>query len=220
MGLYNLQEAYSLSTWYDHQGAYDLNAGTDRLLDQARFILESDAYTFQGVSFPKGNDITLQAGQTFSGTINLTPFSYLVSMSASVAGGSSQTYNPFTLRIFDKGAQTDLYFKQFGWFPTVISDMDPQANVSPYLVLYNSNAHPDLPFGPHFLESPFIILPPGVLQIQVTNVSTQILSIQMLLALAVPKTNVTLQKQTVTTPSDQTGLATLLGLTGGLSFGS
>ena len=202
MSLYNLQDPYTLASWQENQGAYDLFAGTDMLLDQSRFVLNSDAYLFQGVSFPKGPDITLLPGQTFSGTINLTPFSYIVSLTGFTGNG-----NQFTLRIFDKGGQTDFYFRQFAWFPTVISNMEGSFNMGKPITI----ADRDKPFGPYFFRDPMIVLPPGVLQVQVTNVSTDPNFgqniIQVLFGIAVPKSTLTLQNQQVKTSTDQSGLS-------------
>lgn len=206
MGLYNLQDPYSLKTWYNAQGAYDLWTGTDLLLDQSRAILDSDNYIYQGIAFPKDQDIFLTQGQTFSGSLNLTPYSFLVSLT-----GWNGNDNQFTLRIFDKGAQTDLYYGQFGWFPTVISNMEGGINMGQPLRI----SQRDIPYGPYYFRDPLIILPPGVLQIQVTNVSNLpnfgAGAMQMLFGLAVPKAPLSMQTQTVVTPNDQTGLASLAG---------
>lgn len=206
MGIYNLQDPYSNATWQENQGAYDLNAGTDLLLDQSRFILHSDAYIYQGVAFPKGQDCFVAPGQTFSGSLNLTPFSYIVSLT-----GWSGNGNRFTLRIYDKGAQTDFYYRQFAWFPTVISNMQGTFNLGQPLYISDQ----DKPFGPYLLRDPMIVLPPGILQIQATNVSTDPTFganfIQMLFGIAVPKSTVSMQNRKVQTSTDQSGLASLVG---------
>ena len=213
MGLYNLQDSYSLSSWYENNGAYDLNAGTDMLLDLPRHILESDAYIYQGVAFPKAQDIVIGPQQSFSGSLNLTPFSYLVSLT-----GWSGNGNQFTVRIFDKNAQTDLYYGQFGWLPTVISNMigPNQGNMGQFIFQGDQNK----PFGPFFFRDPLIILPPGILQVQVTNVSLnqyflQQGLLQMLFGIAVPKSTVSLNNRKVNTDTDQSGLPTLLNLVNG-----
>ena len=206
MGLYSLQDPYSLSSWQENQGAYDLNLGTDLLLDQSRFILNSDAYMFQGVAFPKGSDVFLDPGQTFSGSINLTPYSYIVSLTGFTGNG-----NQFTLRIYDKGAQTDFYFRQFAWFPTVIGTLQGSFNNGDPLLISQF----DKPFGPYMLRDPMIVLPPGVLQVQLTNVSTDPTFgqniVQVLFGIAVPKSTISMQNRKITTPTDQSGLASLVG---------
>jgi hypothetical protein len=207
MGLYSLDEPYRLSLWYEHNGAYDLNAGTDASLDITREIIESDNYIFQGYTFP--SNIVLQPQQTFSGVLNLQPFSYLLSVT-----GSSGNDNQFTIRIYDKGAQTDLYFSQFAWFPVVLSNMTDNFNNGAVIKAGDL----DMPFGPYFFRSPLIVLPPGQLQVQVTNVAqpygtippaSLLNNIQILIGAAVPKTTVSLNRRTVTTPIDQTGVRTL-----------
>lgn len=212
MGIYNLQDPYGLSTWYGSNGAYDLNAGTDLLMDLPRHILESDAYIFQGIAFPKDKDIILDAGQTFSGSLNLTPYSYLVSLT-----GWSGNGNQFTLRIYDKNAQTDLYFPQFAWFPTVLSNMTGGFEMGKPHFQNDKNK----PFGPFFFRDPLIVLPPGVLQVQVTNVAPAGLPppapvypglVQVLFGMAVPKSTVSLNNRKVTSGTDQSGLPTLLGM--------
>jgi hypothetical protein len=208
MGLYGLDEGYSLSTWYERVGGYDLNAGTDTLLDLTRNILESDRYMFQGVCFPKGQDIFIMPGQTFSGSINLVPNSYILNVT-----GWSGNGNQFTLRIYDKGAQTDLYYGQFAWYPTVVSNMTGTFNAGVDILIGDK----DKPFGPYFFQSPLIIMPPGTLQIQVTNVSTPqqpppfggLGIIQMMLGIAVPKTTTTLDNRAVQHSKDPTGVTSL-----------
>lgn len=204
MSVYSLDEDYGLQTWYEHNGAYDLGVGTDRLLDLTRHILESDAYMWQGIAFPTGDDVNVPAQTTFSGTIVVAPFSYVVA----VTGYSGA---PFAVRIYDKGAQTDVYYRQFAFHKTVVSDM--QLSVSDPTGTFFV---PDRPFGPHFFESPLIVLPPGILQIQITNTDIEppdtTIPIQVLFSVAVPKSTVSLNNRKVTFPQDPTGIATLQGL--------
>jgi hypothetical protein len=206
MSVYNLQDPYSLSTWYEVNGMYDLNVGTDLELDQVRQILDSDAYIFQGITFPKGNDVFIPSQQSFSGTVNLTPFSYILGIN-----GWSGNQNAFTLRIYDRGAQTDLFYRQFAWYPTVLSNMQGGPNMG---VTISQNVQ-DKPFSPHLLRSPLIVLPPGILQIQLTNVARPEFAAggiaQILLMLAVPKTTVSMNNRKVLTSQDPTGIQTLLG---------
>lgn len=206
MGLYSLDETYSVSTWYDYNGAYDLNAGTDLLLEQARHIIDSDAYVFQGVAFPKGADIEIDFQQTFSGSLNLIPYSYILGVN-----GFSRNSGAYTLRIYDKGAQSDLYYGQFAWYPTVIGTMQDQYSAAGDFITIHDQ---DKPFGPYFFRAPLIVLPPGVLQIQVTNalpfvpqVERQL--VQLLFLVAAPKNTATLSTRKVQTPTDQTGLQSL-----------
>lgn len=216
MGLYALDDNYSLSTWYENNGAYDLSTGTDLLLDQTRYILESDNYTCQLVAFPKGIDINIPFEESFNGSVNLVPYSYILGLN-----GFNSNQGQFTLRIYDKGAQTDLYYGQFAWFPTVIGSMQQQFTTGGDFITVQDR---DKPFGPYFFRAPWIVLPPGVLQIQVTNAipnnipNQQLL--QMLFLVAVPKTTQTLNTRRVVTGQDQSGsgipsIAQLMRLLGG-----
>lgn len=207
MGLYSVDEPYSLAIWYEHTGIYDLWTGTDLQLDLPRMILESDAYTYQGMTFPKSDDAVVGFQQTVSGVLNIVPFSYVVAIT-----GFSRNSNQYTLRMYDKGAQTDVYFKQFAWYPTVLSNMQDQFNMGDFILLRDQ----DKPFSPYIFRDPLIVLPPGQLQWQVTNVESDPnlpSYIQVLLSLAVPKSTVSMQTKKVATPSDDTGLATLMNLT-------
>lgn len=215
MGLYAVDSNYDLSTWYENSGAFDLWTGTDLMLDLARHILTSDAYIFQGIAFPKGDDVNLMAGQTFSGSLNLIPYSYVLNLA-----GFSANVNQFTVRIYDKGAQTDVYQKQFAWFPTVTGNMQGTFNEGIPLHQNEQNR----PFGPYWFRDPLIILPPGVLQIQLTNVApvnsqfgsgpgqALVNLVQMFFGIAVPKNTLSLQNRAVEHSTDQTGLQTLQGV--------
>lgn len=206
MGLYPIEPTYSVSTWYDYQGMADLWTGTDLQLDLTRHIINSDAYFFQGIAFPKGStDVLVPPGSTFTGTINLVPYSYVISVTAFVANG-----NQFTIRIYDKGALTDVYAKQFAWSPTVVSNMTGSFNEGQVIFQGDQNK----PFGPYFFRSPLIVLPPGVLQISLTNVGIapilqNIQFIQLFFNIAVPKNTSSMQNQAIETNQDPTGTQSL-----------
>lgn len=207
MALYALDENYSIATWYNYQGAYDLNAGTDLLLEQARHILESDAYIFQGVAWPKGTDTQIGFQQTFSGSLNLIPYSYIFGLC-----GFSWNWNQYTLRIYDKGGQTDLYYGQMAWYPTVVGTQQDQFSaVGEHIDLRTR----DVPFGPYFFRSPLIVLPPGILQVQLTNaqldpnVPSPYQLVQLLFLVATPKTTTSMANRKVVHSSDPSGLQSL-----------
>ena len=216
MGLYPIEPQYDVSTWYDYQGMNDLWTGTDLQLDLTRHIINSGAYVYQGIAFPKGADINIPVGTTFSGTINLIPYSYIVSMTAWSGNG-----NQFTIRVFDKGAQTDMYQKQFAWYPTVVSNMEGTFNEGQAIIANDKNK----PYGPYFLRSPMIVLPPGVLQIQITNVQLEPSApppfgfppiMQVLFGIAIPRNTMGMQNRIVQTNEDQTGTQSL-GAAGAIS---
>lgn len=207
MGLYALGEEYGLETWYDANGAYDLWAGTDVLLDNTRQILASDSYVFQGVSFPKGLDVEIDFQQSFSGSINLIPYSYVLGLN-----GFSQNLGQYNLRIYDKGAQTDLFYGQFAWYPTVLGTMQKQFSDAGNFI---NTQTLDIPFGPYFFRAPLVILPPGDLQIQIINATPTfepdlpVQRVQLMFLVAAPKSTQTLQTRKVQTATDQTGLQSI-----------
>jgi hypothetical protein len=207
MGLYSLDENYGIETWYEYNGAYDLWAGTDLLLEQTRHIIASDAYVFQGVAFPKGRDVEIDFMQTFSGSLNLIPYSYVIGLN-----GFSQNNGQYNLRIYDKGAQTDLYYGQFAWYPTVLGTMQKQFSSGGQFI---NTQTLDIPFGPYFFRDPLIILPPGNLQIQLTNAepapdpALPIQRVQMFFLIAVPKNTTGLNQRKITTSADPSGLQSI-----------
>ena len=206
MGLYAVDDSYSLATWYENNGFFDLNTGTDLQLDLTRQILASDNYICQLVAFPKGPDVLVPLGTSFSGSLNLIPYTYVIGLIGFDTG-------QFTVRIYDKGAQTDLYYGQFAWFPTVTGVGQNTVSQQGQSVLPGNSGF-DQPFGAYFFRAPWIVLPPGVLQIQITNVSQAPnpffpQELQMLFLLAVPKNTVTLNNRRVVTSTDQSGLQSL-----------
>lgn len=213
MGSYLISDNYSLATWYENSGAFDLNTGTDLLLDLTRDILNSDNYVCQLIAFPKGQDVVFTAsGQSFSGSLNLVPYSFIIGLT-----GYNNARDQFSVRIYDKGAQTDLYYGQFALFPTVAGSVqDELAGPVQYLPVTTR----DFPFGPYFFRAPWIVVPPGILQISITNSinaielvgSTSPFFLQMLFLVAVPKTSETLNNRRIVSSTDQTGLQSLLGL--------
>lgn len=207
MGLYSLDQPYGIETWYDNNGAYDLWAGTDLLLNVTRQIVASDSYILQSIAFPKGNDVEIDFQQSFSGSVNLVPYSYILGIN-----GFSQNLDQYTLRIYDKGAQTDLYYGQFAWYPTVIGTMQKQFSAVGDFI---NTQTLDIPFGPYFFRDPLIALPPGDLQIQISNATPTfseelpVQRVQLMLLVAAPKNTITMQNRKIQTSTDQTGLQSI-----------
>ena len=53
--------------------AYNLNEGVDSLLDQSREINDSGKFYFMGFPFPLSQDVSFNAFETKSGSINIQP---------------------------------------------------------------------------------------------------------------------------------------------------
>lgn len=167
--------------YLDYLPAYNLSAGLDRLLEVSRVILEDGGYQWRGYAFPLGADILIGARATFTGNIPIIPNSYLIS----ITGYSSQALG-FNVRIFDKGARADIIERQFDYGLDLASNMEDQFTpaVTPE----------DAPFGPNYMLSPLIFLPPGSLQIEIVNLAAAAANIQILLGMAVPITSRALQQ--------------------------
>lgn len=179
-------EPFDNNSWLNSLGAYNLNEKVDTLLDLARTIETEGGYFYQGIPFPtKTNDVNVSgqaiipAGVTFGGAISVQAGSILTSITS-----YSDQNEGFKFRIYDKGAKKDFFAGTVFGFRRI-------AAVS--LVGDPTTQLPDLnstqPFGPAMQFNPFIILPPGSLQIEITNLSqTNDALIQMLLNFAVPLT--------------------------------
>jgi len=94
----------------------------------------------------------------------------------------------FKIRIYDKGAKTELFYNKFARDVTASS---PMGQSDP------NNPDPTSPqeqeirqaLSPRFMTSPMIVLPPGTLQIEITNLSPYNNLIQILFNFAIPLGN-------------------------------
>lgn len=181
MGMYDRPGTpYSKLAFINNLPAYTANEGTDRALDQARVLIESGMYYMQGVPFPGASDTIIGARDTFGGVITVPSLCYVVS----ITGDSFNAEDPsnatgaigFKFRIYDKGAKLDSIIN--GQFIKETS-VAPAMNNDP--ATFNL-----VPIGPYMLMSPFVILHPGSLQMEVTNLSSFSCQVQLMLGLAVP----------------------------------
>lgn len=187
----------TLSAWLDKLGAYDTCEGNDRMLDLIKLLWESDAYWCNMIPFPNNISTNLNLldpngyvanflpGETQTGSIQVPINSFLVHITMQVLvgdGSAGHTYvGPgFKIRIFDKATQSDLFYNQFAHNFTAGADMNS--------ITYDV---PDVPMGPYMLVSPYCTQPPGIVQLEITNLDTQNNQcIQALFAFASPKTQV------------------------------
>ncbi len=161
---------------------YNLHAGVDEMLDLARELQTSDKYFYQGVPFPRSTDTTIAANQTANGTISIPPFSYLTSISYydnQLAG--------VKVRLFDKGSRTDIIYGQYALDRVVASNLQ---------LTYGVGTSPT-EFGPMFLMSPLVIMPPGVLQWEIVSLAAIPSVVQFLLNFAVPVNAQSIAKQQI-----------------------
>jgi len=184
---YTPNQPYDINTYIDNLPAYSLTEESYDSLELLREIIASEKYAFQGMPFPTRNDVYLPGYGTVSGNITVPPLSYL----ALITGDSFYTTTTdgthvamgrnlegFTLRIYDKGAQLDtavstLYMENF----TTVGYMGKVTNPGQLT---------NRPIGPNLPQSPMIVLIPGSLQVEITNLAAVPVYAQVLLALAVP----------------------------------
>jgi len=166
---------------------YDMGFGPSSLLDISREIWDADNYYAMVVPFPTGNDCFLnQAGsgfvfQTFGGDITIPPFSWLTKIShfhnTLENGNFTGTQGPFKLRVYDKGGKVDMIHRQFAWMSNVSSDMIPPGGIGTI----------NDPFGPYYLMEPKVLMPPGTLHVEITDMSGQPCFVQVAFMFAVPR---------------------------------
>lgn len=181
------------TAYLDSLPAYNLNAGTLRALDLARQLIRSNDYYYYGFSFPMGQDTMMEARQTIEDSLSIPIGSYIVSIGCSSwifdseerGGAAAFTFSGAKVSLFDKGSGLYLFEKNFG--RTVSIGDRP---------ISNQVGH--RPRGMHYVFDPMIMVYPGQLQIEVTNLSTTENSetiqnfVQVLINCAVPIRNSTL----------------------------
>ena len=165
---------YTQTSWLDSLGAYNLNTGVDAQLDWLRKIIRSGGYIYKGFAFPvPGNDL-VAARDSYNGNLSVLPGSYLTM----ITGYTNEPLG-FQLQIFDEGAESYLYNGLFGKDGAVVGQM-----VAP------AGAPAGFPFGPFIFPSPVVVLPPGRLNVEVTNLGIVQRRIQILIHCAIPISNV------------------------------
>ena len=176
------------TAFLDNLQAYNLNAGVDSMLDLARMVIDADSYYYNGVAFPTGatlGNMLVGPGATYAANVAIEPYSYLVNISGlSVFAEGPAAFTPgmFKLRIYEKGSKSDIFNGQFALSSNVASGME-------YGAFFPAPTPQDVPFGVFWLQSPLVILPPGSLQIEITNLEAVACYIQILMAMATPVTD-------------------------------
>lgn len=159
---------YPPDYYLENLQAYNCHAGVDKLIEFARMLVAAGQdYLYRGMVFPLGSEApTVAAGKTIEGTISIPAGSFLYSH-----GGYSNQNEGFKYSLFDKGSKTYLVDKEFVHSGLDATDSQPDVDVA------SSNI---------FHISPFVITAPGLLQVQITNLSGVDAVIQLFLEFAVP----------------------------------
>ena len=176
---------YNLNTFLDNLGAYSLTPDLYESLQMCREMTASGKYFFQGVPFPTGQNTYIDGYDTYSGNLTVPPLAFLIAIAGDcfyTAGELKglRSLEGFKFRLYDKGAMLD----------TVINSLYAQnlPNMGNMSVIGNmgSPGPTNTPVGPMFLEAPLVILHPGSLQIELTNLSATNCYVQLLMHLCVP----------------------------------
>jgi hypothetical protein len=176
----NIEAPYDKLQFINNLQAYNSNRGTDEMLDLIREIQQSGNYYFQGYSIPTGNNITIPGNGTVNGTMQVPTGAYVTSISSycSVDAGG------FKIKLWDKGSKASIFYGDYALQRIVSGD---ELGTSIYSNLpSDAGVNPDIPFGPGYLMSPFIVNDPGVLGWELVNLSAVSALIQVLLCLAIP----------------------------------
>ena len=183
---------YDLNTFLDNLPVYTLGDEGSATLEQCREIVESGEYYFQGIPFPKSIDCSINGNQTFSGNISIPPLSYILAVTGDsflFGEGQSPTnvrnLEGFTIRLYDKGAKMDTVVAAL--YAQNLPNIGCMADLAPVVNPHTpQDLQTDRPIGPLFLPSPMVVLAPGSLQIDVTNLNTVKAYIQIMFMVAVP----------------------------------
>ena len=159
--------------WLNGLSVYSTSEGADEMLDLYRRLVNSNDYYWMGVPVPTGTNINIPGYQGYEAGVSVPPGSYIISLT-----GSSSDPAGFKFSLSDKGSKLQLTEKTFIQSNLILGNEFP---VSGGLV-------EDNPFGPYLLKSPLVVMEPGQLQVQITNMAADTAIIQILIGIAVPVT--------------------------------
>lgn len=172
---------YDVTAQLNSLPLYDTCEGNDSQLDLARELILSNNYYYQGVPvpvIPDGQLFSIDSYATFSGTITVPAYSFLVSL-------THYTNQPegFKISVYDKGAKTNLFYNGYAQDITASS---PMGVTGPVVGTSSQVKEIQQALGPRFITSPMIVLPPGTLQIEIVNLSPNQNLCQVLFNFAIP----------------------------------
>lgn len=182
---------YSRLSYLNNQPVYTASPGLDSLLDQARTFAMTDDYYWQGTAFPGSSFTNLAARATYAGIVTVPPLSYITNLTGDcfATTPSEEASNiGFSIRIYDKGAKADTAINAQFIRSRLISSALRQTSIR-------------IKQGQSWLLSPMIVLAPGALQIEITNLSSIAITAQMLLGMAIPLNAVSMNEVKVKNPN-------------------
>lgn len=172
---------YDVTAQLNSLPLYDTCEGLDSQLDQARELILSNNYYYQGVPvpvIPDGQLWSIDSYATFSGTVTVPAYTFLVAL-------THYTNQPegFKIKIYDKGAKTDIFYNGFAKDVTASS---PMGVTGPIVGTSSQVKEIQQALAPRWITSPMIVLPPGTLQIEIVNLSPNQNLIQVCFHFAIP----------------------------------
>lgn len=169
---------YDKNYWLDSLPAYDASFHTDLLLDQLRVLQGTGEYYWKGYAVPQGEDVAIAAFDNFEDNISVEPGTIITYITA-----YSQEAEGFKFQLFDRGANMYLFNRTYPQHQSVTGEMVAIGGV--------------VPFGPYMLGAnagPQIVLDPGLLTVNITNLADADNVIQLLIAMSVPATRMSLSQ--------------------------
>lgn len=176
---------YSFSAYVNGLALYDQSEGRDTDLDLSREVVDANNYFYQGIPFPvipEGQLYSVQALSTVTGTVSAPAYSYLTSITGYQRYEEAQTPpTGFNIRVYDKGAKTDLFYNKFSRDCSAVGI--GRGSLSGGGLQFRNTRNG---IGPRWMISPMIMLPPGSLQVEITNLIPIDSLIQVIFNFAIP----------------------------------
>lgn len=167
--------SYRETAWLDSLPAYNPNPLSEQMLDSLRKIQESGSYYFQANGVPDPDHMVVAAFDSFEDEISVPPGSILTMVTAYSATSAQGIDDGFKAQIYDKGSKTTLFAATFGKNQAIFDNIGLDIYGNPYM-------------GPHILASPFVVLWPGQVNIEIRNMASVANTIQLALFFAIPVT--------------------------------
>jgi hypothetical protein len=182
---------YSITQFIENLPGYNSNFMTDEMLDLYREIIESGNYYWQGACFPVGAATRIPVIGTLNGSLQIPAGSYITSMTYYCDPGTTQTpVNPegIKIKLYDKGSKASIFFGDYALDRTVMSNMALRYGIGTSTPPTDQGSNVDNPVGPNLLMSPFIVTPPGMINWEIVNLSSDVdgAVVQVMLGVAVP----------------------------------
>jgi hypothetical protein len=168
--------------------SYNTWGANDQQLDLIRDIQYSGNYYWQGLAIPGVSNRNVAANATINGTVVIPPGTYVTSIGVYASLWAARQgplgSGGFKFKLYDKGTKASIFYGDYALDVTVGSQGDLGSIYNP--VPSDTGMNTDIPFGPAYLMSPFIITGPVVLGWEIVNLANDTNLIQMLLSCAVP----------------------------------